>query len=313
MSGPAAVQGAHDRRGRQNHVGENRHKRLHHTALSPSRPRIEGVEAAFFDLDKTVIARASMAAYGPALHRAGYLSAPMALRAAWGQLLFRFFGADESAMDRARRTALRLAAGWEQEGLRRLAHDHLAQVIEPIVYDEALDLFAHHRAEGRLLVLVSASPIEIVAPLADHLGVDEFVATTPMVDAEGRYTGEVEFYAQGPGKADAIRRLAHDREIDLVDSWAYSDSATDLPMLEAVGHPVVVNPDRELRREAEKRGWPIREFENPVPLGDRVPIDRNWIAASALTAVVLLGAIAGVRRLRRPSRRTQPTAPNGRD
>ena len=312
MSGPAVVQGADGHRGRQDHVGKNHRDRLHHTAPSPRRPRLEGVEAAFFDLDKTVIARASMAAYGPALHRAGYLSAPMALRAAWGQLLFRFFGADESAMDRARRTALRLAAGWEQEGLRRLAHDHLAQVIEPIVYDEALDLFAHHRAEGRLLILVSASPIEIVAPLADHLGVDEFVATTPMVDAEGRYTGEVEFYAQGPGKADAMGRLAHDREIDLAGSWAYSDSATDLPMLEAVGHPVAVNPDRELRREAEKRGWPIREFENPVPLGDRIPIDRNWIAVSALTAVVLLGAIAGVRRLRQPSRRSRPTAPNGR-
>ena len=162
------------------------------------------MEAAFFDLDKTVIARASMAAYGPALRRAGYLNAPMLLRAAWGQLLFRFFGADEATMDRARRTALRLAAGWEQESLQRFAREHLAEVIEPIVYDEALDLFAHHRAEGRLLVLVSASPVEIVAPLADHLGVDEFVATTPMIDSEGRYTGEVEFYAQGPEKAEAI-------------------------------------------------------------------------------------------------------------
>ena len=140
------------------------------TVTTSTRPRLGQVEAAFFDLDKTVIARASMAAYGPALRRAGYLSAPMVLRAAWGQLLFRFFGADEATMDRARRTALRLAAGWEQEGLRRFARDHLAEVIEPIVYDEALDLFAHHRAEGRLLVLVSASPVEIVAPLADHLG-----------------------------------------------------------------------------------------------------------------------------------------------
>ena len=260
------------------------------------------MEAAFFDLDKTVIARASMAAYGPALHRAGYLSAPMALRAAWGQLLFRFFGADESAMDRARRTALRLAAGWEQEGLRRLAHDHLAQVIEPIVYDEALDLFAHHRAEGRLLILVSASPIEIVAPLADHLGVDEFVATTPMVDDEGRYTGEVEFYAQGPGKADAMGRLAHDREIDLAGSWAYSDSVSDLPMLEAVGHPVAVNPDRQLRRLAGEREWPVLEFERPVALGDRVPLDRRWGVVSALTLLAAMAVWSGVRRARRRSR-----------
>ncbi len=259
------------------------------------------MEAAFFDLDKTVIARASMAAYGPALHRAGYLTAPMALRAAWGQVLFRFFGADEGSMARARQTALRLAAGWEQEGLQRFARDHLAEVIEPIVYDEALDLFAHHRAEGRLLVLVSASPVEIVAPLADHLGVDEFIATTPETDADGRYTGEVEFYAQGPDKAHAIRRLADELGIDLAGSWAYSDSATDLPMLDAVGHPVAVNPDRELRRTAEVRGWLIREFENPVPLGDRVPIDRNWVAATTLTTLLVVGLVALARRIgRRP-------------
>jgi len=261
-------------------------------------PPTPGTAAAFFDLDKTVIARASMAAYGPALHRAGYLSAPMAVRAAWGQLLFRFFGADEASMDRARRTALKLAAGWEQEGLGRLARDHLAEVIEPVVYDEALDLLAHHRSEGRLLVLVSASPVEIVAPLAEHLGVDDFIATRPEVDEAGRYTGEVEFYAQGPAKADAVRRLAERLDLDLSGSWAYSDSGTDLPMLDAVGHPVAVNPDRELRRAAEVRGWPIREFENPVPLSDRVAIDRNWVVATGVTALVLAGLVVGIRRLR---------------
>lgn len=239
-----------------------------------------------------------MVAYGPALRRAGYLTAPTALRAAWGQLLFRFFGADEATMDRARRTALRLAAGWEQEGLSRLARDHLAEVIEPIVYDEALDLFAHHRSEGRVLVLVSASPVEIVAPLAEYLGVDEFVATTPEIDARGRYTGEVEFYAQGPAKAEAVQQLAKELLLDLNGSWAYSDSVTDLPLLETVGHPVAINPDRELRRTAEARGWPVREFQNPVPLGERVPINRNWLVASVLTALVFAGAFAGVQRLR---------------
>ena len=257
------------------------------------------VEAAFFDLDKTVIARASMAAYGPALHRAGYLSAQMAVRAAWGQLLFRFFGADESSMDRARRTALRLAAGWDQDDLSRIAREHLAEVIEPVVYDEALDLLAHHRAEGRLLVLVSASPVEIVAPLAEHLGVDDFIATRPEVDDDGRYTGDVEFYAQGPAKAEAIENLAQKLGVNLAGSWAYSDSMTDLPMLDSVGHPVVVNPDRNLRRAAEIRGWPIREFQNPVPLSDRVPIKTNWVVATTLTTLVLFGAIAAIRRVRR--------------
>ncbi len=257
------------------------------------------MEAAFFDLDKTIIARASMAAYVPALRRAGYLNAPMALRAAWGQLLFRFFGADEETMDRARRTALRLAAGWEQEGLRRLAREHLTELIEPIVYDEALDLLEHHREEGRMLVLVSAAPVEIVEPMAAHLGIDRTIATTPMVDGEGCYTGEVGFYAHGPAKAEAMREMAAGEGLDLEGCWAYSDSATDLPMLEAVGHPVAVNPDRELRREAGRREWPVLEFERHVALGDRIPIDRNWIVATALTLLVGYGIVASVRRLRR--------------
>ena len=259
------------------------------------------MEAAFFDLDKTVITKASIAAYLPTLRRAGYLTAGMALRAAWGHLLFRFFGADEDTLDKARRTALRLAAGLNQTALRRLVRDNLTDVIEPIVYDDALDLFERHREEGRLLVLVSASPIEIVEPLAEHLAVDEFIATTPVIDAEGRYTGEVEFYAYGQAKAEAIQRLAAELDLDLNESWAYSDSATDLPMLESVGHPVAVNPDRELRRKAEEEGWMVLEFDRPVALGDRVPLNRDWVTAATLTAAVGVGVITLVRRLRRPT------------
>ena len=268
------------------------------------------MEAAFFDLDRTVIARASLAAYGPVLRREGYLNVPMALKAAWGQVVYRFFGADDDAIDRARRTALRLATGVDQESLRRLARDHLAEVIEPIVFDEALELLDRHRDEGRLVVLVSASPVEIVEPLATHLGVDEFVATTPEVDPGGRYTGEVEFSAHGPGKAEAMTRLAAELDLDLAASWAYSDSVSDLPMLEAVGRPVAVNPDRDLRRDAEVRGWPIREFRNPVPLGDRVPIDRNWVVATGVTALVVAGVVAAVRRLGRTAGDGPASGPN---
>ncbi|MDP6976260.1 MAG: HAD-IB family hydrolase [Acidimicrobiales bacterium] len=260
------------------------------------------MEAAFFDLDRTVIARASLAAYGPVLRREGYLNVPMALKAAWGQVVYRFFGADDDAIDRARRTALRLATGVDQESLRRLARDHLAEVIEPIVFDEALELLDRHRDEGRLVVLVSASPVEIVEPLATHLGVDEFVATTPEVDPGGRYTGEIEFSAHGPGKAEAMTRLAAELDLDLAASWAYSDSVSDLPMLEAVGHPVAVNPDRQLRRLAGEREWPVLEFERPVALGDRVPLDRRWGVVSALTLLAAMAVWSGVRRARRRSR-----------
>ena len=144
-------------------------------------------------------------------------------------------------------------------------------MIEPIVYDEALDLIAEHQAAGRPVYLVSASPVEIVAPLADHLGVDGCLATIAEVDADGRYTGRVERYCYGPEKVVAMLELAEREGIDLDDSWAYSDSATDMPMLAAVGHPVAVNPDRELLRTARERGWAVRWFVRPVRLRDRIP------------------------------------------
>ena len=247
------------------------------------------MEAAFFDLDKTIIARPSLAAYGPVLRKAGYLSATTTLRSIWGQLLFRFSGTSESSMERIRKTALKLAAGWEQEGLRRLANEHLTNVIEPIVFDEALEVLNLHREAGRLLVLVSASPAEIVEPLANHLGVDEYVATTATIDVDGRYTGDVELYVHGSVKAEAIENLAEKRNLDLSKSWAYSDSVSDIPMLESVGFPVAVNPDRNLRREAELREWPILEFDNPIALGDRIHIERNQVIILILSISAFIG------------------------
>ena len=246
------------------------------------------MEAAFFDLDKTVIAKTSLIAYAPTLRKTGYLSIPMALRTAWGHLLFKFFGADEESLEKARKTALRLATGLNQQAMRRLVRDNLTEVIEPIVYDDAIDLIEEHKQKGHLLVLISASPTEIVEPLAEHLNIDDFIATTPVVDSEGRYTGEVEFYAAGSNKAEAIIDLAEEKDISLENSWAYSDSSTDIPMLELVGNPVAVNPDRELKKEAEERNWPILEFVRPIALGERIPLNRRWIAGTILT--FLLGA-----------------------
>jgi hypothetical protein len=144
-------------------------------------------------------------------------------------------------------------------------------VVEPIVYDEAVELIRSHQAEGRQVFIVSASPEEIVEPLAEYLGVDGLIATRSRVDDEGRYTGEVDFYSYGPYKAEAIQAVAEQQGIDLAGSFAYSDSATDLPMLEVVGHPVAVNPDRELARTAREREWEVRWFTHKVRLRDRVP------------------------------------------
>jgi HAD superfamily hydrolase (TIGR01490 family) len=262
--------------------------------------RILGVvaAAAFFDLDRTVIAKASIAAFGRPLHRAGFISAPTAMRAAWGQLVFRFFGADEARMAKAREVALRLAAGWERDRLRAFVRENLIDVIEPIVYTEALDLMADHRRDGHRVYLVSAAPEEIVEPLGHYLGVDGSIATRAMIDEDGRYTGDVAFYNEGANKAAAMAELAEAEGIDLGASYAYSDSITDVPMLEAVGFPAAVNPDRDLRRTAVQRGWPIVVFDRPVRLRDRVSLPPTGpvllvgggvLAATATGVVILLG------------------------
>lgn len=245
------------------------------------------VEAAFFDLDKTVIAKPSMVAFGRPLLREGMISRPLLLRALWAQLVFQRLGADEERMQKFRESALRITRGWEQARISAIVRETLIEVIEPIVFDEALGLIADHQAAGRRVFIISASPEEIVAPLAQHLGVDEAIASRAKLDDDGRYTGEVEFYSYGPYKAEAMHEVAALQGIDLDASYAYSDSMTDLPMLDAVGHPVAVNPDRELARIASDRGWEIVHFSVGVPLRSRVALPRPR------TALVVVAALVG--------------------
>jgi phosphoserine phosphatase len=138
------------------------------------------------------------------------------------------------------------------------------------MYAEALELMELHRAAGHRVYLVSASPEEIVLPLAELLGVDGAICSRGEVDEQGCYTGHMAFYAYGESKATAMREIATRTGIDLEASSAYSDSATDLPMLEAVGRPVAVNPDRPLAKVARERGWEVRHFTKPIRLRDRV-------------------------------------------
>jgi HAD superfamily hydrolase (TIGR01490 family) len=247
------------------------------------------MEAAFFDLDKTVIAKASMVAFGRPFYDEGLISRRLVVRALWGQLVFMHLGASEQKLARIRESVLRLTRGWDQERVRAIVRETLESVIEPIVYAEAAELIAEHRAAGRRVYIVSASPLEIVEPLASYLGVDQAIASRAMVDSDGRYTGEMEFYAYGSYKAEAIRALAEGEGIDLPGSFAYSDSYTDAPMLEAVGHPVVVNPDRVLRKLADERGWEIRTFTRAVPLRER----RVSLPPAGPTAAVVGAAVAG--------------------
>ena len=253
------------------------------------------MEAAFFDLDKTVIAKASMVAFSGPLHRAGMLSRRMLLRAAWGQLVYAQFGASPAKLAKLRDSVLGLTVGWDQAEIGEIVRETLVDVVEPIVYDEALALIREHAAAGRKVFLVSASPEEIVAPLAQYLGVDEAIATRAELDDAGRYTGRTERYCYGPEKVVAIAEVAERDGIDLAASYAYSDSATDVPMLGAVGHPVAVNPDRELLRVARLNDWEVRRFTNRVPLRERVamPAPRHAaLGGGAVLAAVGAGVAA---------------------
>jgi phosphoserine phosphatase len=157
------------------------------------------------------------------------------------------------------------------------------------VFAEAADLIASHKLCGRDVVVVSASGEELVAPIARALGATHAMATRMVVE-DGKYTGEIGFYCYGEGKVQAIRELAAREGYPLEHCYAYSDSITDMPMLEVVGHPSVVNPDRALRREASARNWPVLAFSRPVSLRDRIPAPSG--AALATTAAVGISALA---------------------
>jgi HAD superfamily hydrolase (TIGR01490 family) len=255
-------------------------------------------EAAFFDLDKTIVSRSSSLALSRPLYRAGMVSRGQLVKGAYAQLIYLMLGADERKMERLRDGMLQLTKGWDRAQVERLVQEALLDAIDPFVYQEALDLIEHHQAEGRRIYIVSSSPEEVVRPLARHFGVSGVIATRALVDPEGRYTGELEFYAYGQQKAEAIRRLAIRSRIDLSGSYAYSDSHTDVPMLEVVGHPVAVNPDRDLRQVAEERGWEILGFRNPVRLRTRlasaVPPAKTSLIAGAVGAAVLAGVVVWV-------------------
>ncbi len=260
------------------------------------------VEAAFFDLDKTVIARSSTMLLGKPLYKEGFIKRGTVIKGAYATLVYQLVGADDQKMDRMRVALLELTRGWEADKIRALARETLTELIEPIIYAEAADLIRTHREAGRRVYLVSSSGEEIIAPLAEFLGVPYAIGSRSAI-VDGKYTGELEFYCQGEGKRQAILAEADTHGIDLAQSYAYSDSFTDVPMLETVGHPVVVNPDKELRRLATEREWQILSFRHPIPLRKRltgsVPKPSSRTAIIAGFAAALVVGYTYLRRMRR--------------
>jgi len=213
------------------------------------------------------------------------------LKGAYAQFVFSLAGADADQMERMRAQITAMTTGWDVEVVHDIVRETLHDIVEPLVYAEAADLIEEHRAAGREIVIVSTSGADMVEPIGEMLGVDRVVATR-MVTRDGRYTGEIDFYAYGENKAVAVRQVAAEMGYDLADCWAYSDSATDVPMLEAVGHPTAVNPDRGLRKVAAERGWPVLTFSRPVALRSRFSGQRAPMVTGAAMGVG--AAVAGL-------------------
>jgi HAD superfamily hydrolase (TIGR01490 family) len=246
--------------------------------------------AAFFDLDRTLMAGSSGLHWARAARGAGLLTRRRMARYGWENVKFRLQGSTDSATDRVRREVGEMIAGQRVVDLQRLAPRVLAGVL-PRLYPQMLEVAHTHQDAGRRVYICTAASQEMADMLAHVLSFDGAVgARSEIVD--GRYTGR----PAGPftyreGKAQALRELAQAQGIDLAASYAYSDSESDLPMLRAVGHPVVVNPDAALARAAREEGWEIMRFEQ---------LGRRLKAASAVLVAALVGTgartVAGRRR-----------------
>jgi len=241
-----------------------------------------GQVAAFFDLDKTIIATSSVSAFSRPFYSQGLITKTGALRSAYAHFMYMMGGANADQTERMRQQLSALVTGWPVEQVTAVVSDTLHQYIDPYVYAEALDLIAAHHARGHAVVIVSASGAEVVNPIATMLGADHTIATR-MEIVDGKYTGNIEFYAYGEQKAEAIQELASERGFDLSRSYAYSDSITDVPMLCAVGHPHSVNADRAFRKYCDEQGWESLTFEKPVSLGKMSTPAKSALVLGSLT------------------------------
>lgn len=257
-------------------------------ATTPDTPRV----AAFFDLDKTIIATSSAFAFGREFMHNGLITTSEALQMSLAKATYMIAGQSSEQMDSTRDQLAALVAGWSVEQVRTIASETMHNVVTPAIYAEARELIAFHHNAGHDVIIISASASHLVDLIAEELGIDQVVATELEVE-DGRFTGEILFYCKGDAKAQAITDLAAENNYDLSVSYAYSDSATDIPMLQAVGNPIAVNPDRAMKKAALENGWEIRTFRDPVPLF-QMPSPREISIGASIVAVISAAAAGGI-------------------
>jgi HAD superfamily hydrolase (TIGR01490 family) len=229
--------------------------------------RRRGGVAAFFDLDRTLVPGSSLFPLARALRRSGYIGTFGLLRLGAGQARFRVLRREaDHLIAKTRKASLIAIRGRSQDALMELAHQVIRDDVLARLYPKGVALIDAHRQAGHEVFLASSSPQDYVQALAEALRMDGAIGTRAAVEG-GLYTGALEGdLAHGPHKAERVAALAQERELELAGSFAYSDSINDLPLLDLVGNPVAVNPDRALAAEARRREWPILDFRTGRPL-----------------------------------------------
>jgi HAD superfamily hydrolase (TIGR01490 family) len=239
--------------------------------------------AAFFDLDKTLIEGSSAVHFARAAYKAGMRTRSEIAGDLWANLRFRFRGSTDAETDALRGAVLDALAGQRQVDLQRLGPMVLGGIL-PLIYTEVLEEAWSHIDAGRPAYIVTAASHELAESLARVLVLDGGIGVRSEV-RDGVYTGEPDGpFTYREGKVEAIKELADEEGFDLARCYAYSDSESDLPMLRAVGHPVVVNPDRQLEQIARTEGWRIMRFDK---------LARRVRMAGAVGAMALLGGGGG--------------------
>jgi HAD superfamily hydrolase (TIGR01490 family) len=252
-----------------------------------------GPSAAFFDLDRTLISGSSAFILASSARSAGLLSTRQFLWDAGAALRFKLLGASDRTTDGVRDRVLGAVKGMRQDDLIALNAEILPKLLAKI-RPEARRLLDLHRHAGRNTYIVSAAPVEIVEPLAHSLGMTAGIGTCGTVE-DGVYNGKLDGpFCYGVGKVTSMEEIARWDGLDLGQCYAYSDSASDLPMLEAVGHPVAVNPDARLTRHARAHGWPIVRFSQRTK-----SVIRRSAAAAGASAIAGASFVAGTKYARR--------------
>jgi HAD superfamily hydrolase (TIGR01490 family) len=250
--------------------------------------------AAFFDLDKTLMAGSSGMPFARVAMRHGIVGRRQL--ASWGleHLRYRLRGTTDERTTEVLKVARGLITGVPARDVERMTPEVMAAIL-PRVYPQMLEEVHAHQDAGRATFIVSAAGDGVVGHLAHVLGMDGGIGTKYEVDGEGNFTGRFDGpFVYGPGKVEAMEAFAAGHGIDLSQSYAYSDSLSDLPMLEAVGHAVVVNPDPALAAIAKREGWQTMRFER---------LGRRLVALIVTVVATIAGSRIAARRKAPPPRR----------